>query len=156
MKFRKKPVVIEAFCGGSERFYPEWLHDAVTANIVITHATPNSDGWGEAFDNCDITTLEGVMHAQRGDWIIRGVKGELYPCKPDIFALTYEAANSPAIPSLTDADIDVIGLSSNIEAFQNKEFRMRRNQNMTHSERADYDAEIDFVRRIEKKVRGEG
>lgn len=103
MKFRKKPVVIEAFQVGSERFYPDWLHDAVTANIVITHAAPNNNGWGEAFDNCDITTLEGVMHVQRGDWIIRSVKGELYPCNPDIFALTYEPADSPAIPSLTDA-----------------------------------------------------
>ena len=39
-----------------------------------------------------ILTLEGVVIAQPGDWIIRGVKGELYPCKPDIFAATYEPA----------------------------------------------------------------
>lgn len=38
----------------------------------------------------DIKTLEGVMHANAGDWIIRGVKGEVYPCKPDIFEATYE------------------------------------------------------------------
>lgn len=38
-----------------------------------------------------IATLEGVMRAEPGDWVIRGVKGELYPCKPDIFAATYEA-----------------------------------------------------------------
>lgn len=38
-----------------------------------------------------ISTLEGVMRADVGDWIIRGVKGERYPCKPDIFAATYEA-----------------------------------------------------------------
>ena len=38
----------------------------------------------------DIPTLEGTMHANPGDWIIRGVKGELYPCKPDIFEATYE------------------------------------------------------------------
>jgi hypothetical protein len=37
-----------------------------------------------------ITTLEGVMRADKGDWIIKGVKGELYPCKPDIFEMTYE------------------------------------------------------------------
>lgn len=37
-----------------------------------------------------ITTLEGVMKADKGDWIIKGVKGELYPCKPDIFEMTYE------------------------------------------------------------------
>jgi len=40
----------------------------------------------------DIPTLEGVMHASPGDWIIRGIQGELYPCKPDIFAATYEPA----------------------------------------------------------------
>lgn len=39
----------------------------------------------------DIETLEGTMHASPGDWIIRGVKGEIYPCKPDIFETTYEA-----------------------------------------------------------------
>ncbi len=40
----------------------------------------------------EIPTLEGTMHASQGDWIIRGVKGELYPCKPDIFEATYEPA----------------------------------------------------------------
>ena len=43
-------------------------------------------------DGFDIHTLEGVMHANRGDWIIQGVKGELDPCKPDIFEATYESA----------------------------------------------------------------
>jgi hypothetical protein len=89
-KFRKKPFVIDAFQIGSGPIYPDWLRDAITANIVITHATPHSNGWGDPFDSADIKTLEGVMHAQRGDWIIKGVKGEFYPCKPDIFALTYE------------------------------------------------------------------
>jgi hypothetical protein len=42
-----------------------------------------------------IDTLEGVMTAQPGDWIIKGVKGEFYPCKPDIFVLTYEPAEAP-------------------------------------------------------------
>jgi hypothetical protein len=51
----------------------------------------------------DIHTLEGVMHAQTGDWIIRGVKGEFYPCKPDVFALTYEpAAAAPTPPQDPD------------------------------------------------------
>lgn len=40
----------------------------------------------------DIQTLEGEMRAEMGDWVIKGVKGEFYPCKPDIFALTYEPA----------------------------------------------------------------
>lgn len=90
-QYRKKPVVIEAVQVGSDRFYPEWLHDAVSHQYVITHAKAGSDGWKEPFDNADIKTLEGVMHAARGDYIIKGVKGEIYPCKPDIFELTYEA-----------------------------------------------------------------
>ena len=48
-----------------------------------------------------IKTLEGVMHASPGDWIIRGVNGELYPCKPDIFAKTYEPANPAATAQTT-------------------------------------------------------
>lgn len=78
MKFRKKPVVIEAF---------KWLHDEVpewwtsaSADIKIEVHT------GSAF----INTLEGIHEARPGDFIIKGIKGELYPCKPDIFELTYE------------------------------------------------------------------
>jgi hypothetical protein len=97
VRYRKKPVVIEAFQIGSNRFYPDWLHDAVTANIVITHANAKTDGWKEPFDNADVKTLEGTMHAERGDWLIKGVKGEIYPCKPDIFAVSYEAATPPAV-----------------------------------------------------------
>jgi hypothetical protein len=87
MKFRKKPVVIEAFQvhpddGHTRQLPPMWLVDAMVAGSVKT---------GDA-EGLDITTLEGVMHASVGDWIIQGVKGELYPCKPDIFAATYEPA----------------------------------------------------------------
>lgn len=75
MKYRKKPVVIEAWQFDTERFaeMPLWVS-------VYWFA-------GECLH---IPTLEGVMRANEGDWIIRGVKGELYPCKPDIFAATYE------------------------------------------------------------------
>lgn len=77
MKFRKKPVVIEAF---------KWMHDEVPAwwrertDLQIKVAT------GSVF----IPTLEGTHEAKPGDFIIKGVKGELYPCKPDIFEMTYE------------------------------------------------------------------
>jgi hypothetical protein len=54
----------------------------------------NMKGSGIGINNSEeglyITTLEGVMRADKGDWIIKGVKGELYPCKPDIFEMTYE------------------------------------------------------------------
>lgn len=84
MKFRKKPVVIEAFQLTNEnRFtpheWPEWF-------IARFH-----DGYVEGLrENLLIRTLEGDMTACPNDWIIRGVKGELYPCKPDIFEATYE------------------------------------------------------------------
>lgn len=82
-RYRKKPVVIEAWqwdgvATSNER--PEWLRDH--------RVTPDHNE-----QILKIATLEGVMIANRGDWIIRGVKGELYPCKPDIFAATYERAD---------------------------------------------------------------
>ena len=83
-KFRKKPVVIEAvrnmsvFDHGSEP-WRSFLQPTDAGKIYSAGA------------NLCIETLEGKMIADPGDWIIRGVKGELYPCKPDIFAATYEA-----------------------------------------------------------------
>lgn len=81
MKFRKKPVVIEAVL---------WDGDLTTVEPLLAGSTcegVSQDLLGTALN---IETLEGEMTAQIGDWIIRGVKGELYPCKPDIFAATYE------------------------------------------------------------------
>ncbi len=95
-KFRKKPVVIEAFRMGIDA-RPEWFQDKVTANEIITFAVakPEDDGTDNPFEfnktGCIITTLEGDMTGDYGDYIIQGVKGEVYPCKPDIFELTYEA-----------------------------------------------------------------
>lgn len=82
MKFRKKPVVIEAFLfeGQPSDKWPEWLRQ----DNVFRH------GKGAYLR---IQTLEGDMIASFGDWIIKGVKGELYPCKPDIFEATYEKVN---------------------------------------------------------------
>lgn len=85
MKFRKKPVVIEAWqFEGHPGSYPQptWFRDAIDRGDVGYESAPP-----QAFT---IKTLEGHMRADVGDWIIRGVKGELYPCKPDIFAATYE------------------------------------------------------------------
>lgn len=85
-KFRKKPVVIEAFRFGVDA--PDrWFKDAVDAG----HAKVVTPVPGDGDQYAALITLEGTMTAYRGDWIIRGVKGELYPCKPDIFAATYEA-----------------------------------------------------------------
>lgn len=76
-KFRKKPVVIEAqrlTLGDSCEGVAAWCGGRLGAN------------------GCTIETLEGNMLAEWGDWIIRGAKGEFYPCKPDIFDATYEPA----------------------------------------------------------------
>ena len=91
-KFRKKPLVIEAiqFNGlrrdltpimAAGQTAPDWLIDAIAHGDVRSVA----DGAGVV-----ISTLEGAMGAKTGDWIVRGVAGELYPCRPDIFAATYD------------------------------------------------------------------
>jgi hypothetical protein len=82
-KFKKKPVVIDAF---------QWKPlGSPAANGYIPHwfimSEYNQDG-----NALLIKTLEGTMRADPDDWIIRGVKGEIYPCKPDIFEATYERA----------------------------------------------------------------
>ena len=93
-KFRKKPVVIEAvYVQKHMGLHPDWFADAVTANTVITYGLGK---FGEGPVYCLIETLEGTMRANDGDWIIRGVKGELYPCKPDIFVMTYEPVEAPS------------------------------------------------------------
>ena len=75
MKYRKKPVVIEA---------TQWFKDG--AHPAVVNATLSG------MPVYLIDTLEGDMMVLPGDWIITGVKGEHYPCKPDIFEMTYEVA----------------------------------------------------------------
>ena len=86
-KFRKKPVEIEAI---------QWDGAAVSVPIPDWFAQPwmnkTIDRDPDDRTKLNIKTLEGVMQASPGDWIIRGVKGEIYPCKPDIFAATYDPA----------------------------------------------------------------
>ena len=88
-KYRKKPVEIEAF-----KFYvdnmPDWFMDKVSDNTVtLCNCDYKRYSIDEAY--CLIETLEGVHRCNGGDYVIKGVKGELYPCKPDIFEMTYEA-----------------------------------------------------------------
>lgn len=80
-KYRKKPVVIDAvkWDGRSGAIFP-----LAPFENAIEPPEVNEDG------TLDITTLEGVMTADIGDYIIKGVQGEIYPCKPDIFEQTYE------------------------------------------------------------------
>ena len=90
MRFRKKPVVIEAhqwtrdcqFTADYDRWWPSWLNDGFATGTIYRSG-----------QKVMIKTLEGDHGVSVNDWIIRGVAGELYPCKPDIFAQTYEAAD---------------------------------------------------------------
>lgn len=88
-QFRKKPVVIEAVRVrelnrlAAHDFWklPQWMIEAYDKGGILFLNHPS---------RIDIKTLEGTMTGGADDWIIRGVKGELYPCKSDIFAATYE------------------------------------------------------------------
>lgn len=82
MKYRKKPVVIEAI---------QWTgENADEVQAFLRNGREHAaDGWVKG-SYVEIGTMEGLMVASIGDWIIRGVKGEHYPCKPDVFVATYE------------------------------------------------------------------
>lgn len=98
MKYKKKPVEVEAVQLNS---------DYSSVREVLIFVGEYSGGELNGFDKIhfdeyvetvgkeglDINTLEGVMHASIGDYIIKGVNGEYYPCKPDIFEKTYELVN---------------------------------------------------------------
>jgi hypothetical protein len=80
MQYRKKPVVVEAL---------QWLgHNREEMKVFVQ---PSDRAFVCDVDTLMISTLEGDMTALVGDWIIKGIKGEFYPCKPDIFEATYEA-----------------------------------------------------------------
>lgn len=83
-KFVKKPIVIEAV---QNKDNPE--------EVAAFFGDPGSR-FGYKAGVWSILTLEGVMDANPGDWIIKGVKGEFYPCKPDIFEMTYDPLPQPS------------------------------------------------------------
>lgn len=84
MKYRKKSIVIEAKKLIQENLNEilSWVHHGLPpeANSILT-----IDVGG-----CRVRTLEGSLYAPYGDWIIKGIKGEFYSCKPDVFEATYE------------------------------------------------------------------
>ena len=75
-KYRKRPVEIDAI-----------QFNGINQSQICEFAGDVTIDW----DSVHIHTLEGTMRADVGDWIVKGVKGEFYPCKPDIFEATYEA-----------------------------------------------------------------
>ena len=91
MKYVKKPVIVEAFKLGVDHI-PDWFMDRVTDGSVILLRDREIDS---LFDHdhktmCEIITPEGIMKAEHGDYVIKGTKGEIYPCKPDIFVTIYD------------------------------------------------------------------
>lgn len=104
MKYRKKPVVIEAFQydgdlkGSDGKYYvPEWAVKAFEDEVMYFDSLKENETPCELF----IKTLEGDHHVSVGDYVIQGVNGELYPCKPDIFEKTYDAAEEGEKTKLT-------------------------------------------------------
>ena len=88
MKFRKKPIIIEAW---------EWDQTPERLNQLFeirgfrqVWGAHNTSASGKVITGLRVTTLEGTLNVSDGDWIIKGVNGEFYPCKPDIFEKTYE------------------------------------------------------------------
>lgn len=103
-KFTKKPVTIEAF---------QLTEEVAVASMVDNKSIPfgltvsgsfNPLTRAAWFYYININTLEGTMTASQNDWIIKGIKGELYPCKPDIFEATYTRTEAPA----TQAEVGVL------------------------------------------------
>lgn len=86
-KYRKLPVVVEAvlFDGSNVDEVVAWVGEDDTRVATLESIPP--------VNLIFISTLEGEMEASPGDYVIKGVKGEFYPCKPDIFEATYEAAS---------------------------------------------------------------
>lgn len=94
MKYRKKPIIVEAFkydgdliSSDGKYYVPQWAAEAFETG-VLHYPIPESP----MHPPCElyVKTLEGDMHVSVGDYVIRGVNGELYPCKPDVFEKTYE------------------------------------------------------------------
>lgn len=81
MRYRKRPVVVEAFQLFIDDM-PQWFVEALDAGTVrLLYGNHR---------RCEIHTLEGIMNSFEGDYIIQGVEGEIYSCKPGIFEITYE------------------------------------------------------------------
>ncbi|HFH0183920.1 TPA: hypothetical protein ACGI7I_002234 [Clostridioides difficile] len=95
-KFKKKPVEVEAFRLGYD-IEPEWFFENSRVCNFIQEKCIDGNV------SCDLKTLEGTMRANKGDYIIQGVKREIYPCKADIFEMTYEKVEYTAtIENLTN------------------------------------------------------
>lgn len=102
MKYRKKPVIIDAIqWNGCNMLDIENFAKGFVDFSEIRKS--DSDNYIPAQFNLSINTLEGTMQANYGDYIIKGVKGEFYPCKPEIFEKTYDKADDKSVMNFGDA-----------------------------------------------------
>ena len=91
MKYRKKPVVVDAIKWTGDNFDEiETFTDKKGFMDKVVGGSEDGEGYPQVYEKLVIPTLEGFHSANVGDWIIKGIKGEFYPCKPDIFEATYE------------------------------------------------------------------
>lgn len=117
MQYRKKPVVVDAArykAGMEDGFELIWIAPWMTnskkpehitiRNLVTSHYGPKS--WtSDSYRKIPyINTLEGKHYIAKGDYIVTGIKGERYPCKPDIFHLTYEPVEDEAPPAISEPE----------------------------------------------------
>jgi hypothetical protein len=101
-RFRKKPVEVDAMqwdgtALGATTVIDWILSNGSTASYICSNPELCAETDGDTPHVIQIRTLEGTMSADLGDWVIRGVKGEFYPCKPDIFEATYEPLAGPTV-----------------------------------------------------------
>jgi hypothetical protein len=106
-RFTKRPVTIDAFNPAAMSLHqsPAWFRDAITTNVIVL----NDDG--SAVIHCP---RHGNLIVNRGDWVIRGVEGELYPCDAAVFTATYDVAKEPAPGFVTRMVIELEELTSRL------------------------------------------
>ena len=126
-KFRKKPVEVEAM---------RWDGSEGSQSRIVTWSEGKVSGWFDDAYHLAVDTLEGTMRAGVGDWIIQGVAGEFYPCKPDIFEQTYQVAEEDAARLKTGTELIAAERSRQIEI--------------------GYDADHDERHNVDALVRGAG
>jgi hypothetical protein len=94
-KYRKKPVVIEAMQMTEDQDANQKIAEWIVGSEFDEETADQDEFPAFGSNYIEIETLEGTMTARPGDYIIRGVQGEFYPCKPDIFEQTYERVSEP-------------------------------------------------------------
>ncbi|WP_235698204.1 hypothetical protein [Clostridioides difficile] len=111
-KFKKKAVEVEAFKLGYD-VEPKWFIENDRVCNFMQEKCINGH------ISCDLKTLEGTMRANKGDYIIQGVKGEIYPCKADIFEMTYEKVEYREKNKLsTEMTLDSTNFQENIKKLE--------------------------------------